>query len=140
MGVILDTSVLIAVEKDRLDIDALISNREDEPFGLSVITVSELLHGVHRAESRKRRLKRQAYVEKVLDLFPIYPFELHAARIYAELWANLMKKGIPIGAHDLIISATAISLGFEVATFDLRDFKKINGLTVQRFSSKSTTI
>lgn len=135
MGVILDTSILIAVERDRLNIDTMISSYENQPVGISVITAAELLHGVHRADSRRRRLKRQAYVEQVIDLFPVYPFELHAARIYAELWASLIMKGTTIGAHDLIIGATAISLGFEVATFDLRDFSKIEGLTVHQFSS-----
>jgi len=135
MGVMLDTSVLIAVERGSLNIDPLISSFEGQPVGISVITAAELLHGVHRADSRRRRLKRQAYVEQVIDLFPVYPFELHAARIYAELWASQIMKGTTIGAHDLIIGATAISLGFEVATYDLRDFGKIEGLTVHQFSS-----
>ena len=135
MGVMLDTSVLIAVERGILNIDHLISSFEGQPVGISVITAAELLHGVHRADSRRRRLKRQAYVEQVIDLFPIYPFELHAARIYAELWASQIMKGTTIGAYDLIIGATAISLGFEVATYDLRDFGKIEGLTFHQFSS-----
>ncbi len=57
MGVVLDTSVLIEAEKQRFEIDKFTENREDEIFGLSVITVAELLHGVHRADSTKRRLK-----------------------------------------------------------------------------------
>lgn len=52
MGVILDTSVLIAAERGIFEVDAFVENREEEPFGLSVITVAELLHGVHRADSR----------------------------------------------------------------------------------------
>ena len=57
MGVVLDTSVLIEAERRRFEIDKFTENREDEIFGLSVITVAELLHGVHRADSTKRRLK-----------------------------------------------------------------------------------
>ncbi len=57
MGVVLDTSVLIEAERQRFEIDKFTENREDEIFGLSVITVAELLHGVHRADSTKRRLK-----------------------------------------------------------------------------------
>lgn len=74
---------------------------------MGVVAVSELLHGVYRAESKERRLRRSAYVEKVIELFPIYPFELAAAGIYAELWAGLKKSGIQIGARDLLIGATA---------------------------------
>ncbi len=133
MGVIFDTSVLIAIERSSLNIESLIEGRETEPFGISAITVSELLHGVHRADSEKRRLKRDAYVEKVIETFPIYPFDLSAARIYAKIWANLVKRGISIGAHDLIIASTAISLGFSVFTSDMRDYGKIKGLTFEKF-------
>src|SRR5437879_18225 len=130
MGVIFDTSVLIALERGALDPDRLVQGRE-EPFGISVISAAELLHGVHRADTQKRRIKRSSYVEKVLELYAIYPFELGAARIYAEVWATLQRKGVRIGAHDLMIAATAISLGWTVATLDLRDYRKIDGLMLE---------
>ncbi len=128
MGVILDTSILIAAERKEFEIDSLTENREEEVFGLSVISVSELLHGVHRANSRTRRLKRSAYVEKIIELFPIFVFEVSTARIYAELWSDLSRRGVRIGAHDLIIGATALSLGFSVATHNKRHFERIEGL------------
>jgi len=131
MGVILDTSVLIALERNLLDMDKLIAHREEESFAISVITASELLHGVYRANIEKRRLKREAFVEKILETFPIYPFDLTVARIYARLWANLVKKGASVGAHDLIIASTAIALGFSVVTFDLRDYRKIEEVTIE---------
>jgi tRNA(fMet)-specific endonuclease VapC len=133
MGIIFDTSILIAIERSSDNIERLVEGREEEPFGISTITVSELLHGVHRADSENRRLKREAYVEKIIETFPIYSFDLSASRIYARIWANLAKKGISIGAHDLIIASTAISLGFSVATSDIRDYGKIKGLKVEQF-------
>jgi predicted nucleic acid-binding protein len=131
MGVIFDTSVLIEAERRKAEIDKLTENREEEIFGISVITVAELLHGLHRADSTKRRLKRSAYVEKIIELFPIYAFETSIARIYAELWSDLSKKGIQIGAHDLIIGSTALSLGFSVATRNMRHFERIEGLKIE---------
>lgn len=131
MGIILDTSVLIEAERREFEIDKFTENREEEIFGLSVITVSELLHGVHRADSAIRRLKRSAYVEKAIELFPIYVFEISIARIYAELWSDLAKKGIQIGTHDLIIGSTALSLGFSVATYNIRHFERIGGLKIE---------
>ena len=134
MGVIFDTSVLIEAERGNLDVAKLARGREKEHFGLSVISVAELLHGVHRADTEKRRLKRSAYVEKVIELFPIYPFEINTARIYSQLWASLMKQGIQIGAHDLIIGSTALALGFSVATFNKRHFDRIEGLELELLS------
>jgi len=133
MGVIFDTSLLIESERRQSEISQFTKGRKEEVFGISVITVAELLHGVHRADSKIRRLKRSAYVEKVIELFPIYNFEISTARIYSELWADLSRKGIQIGAHDLIIGATALSLGFSVATYNLRHFKRIEGLNLETF-------
>jgi len=133
MGVIFDTSVLVALERGSHGLEKLAGGREDEPFGISVVTVSELLHGVHRADTEKRRLKRSAFVEKIIQTFPLYPFDLSAARIYAKIWANLAKKGTVIGAHDLMIASTAIALGYSVVTSDVRDYGKIKEVSVEKF-------
>ena len=77
-------------------------------------------------------MRRAAYVEKILEQFAPYSFDLAAARVYADLWATLQKRGIQIGAHDLMIAATALSVGFSVATLDLRDYRKIEGLTLEQ--------
>ena len=132
MGVIFDTSVLIGLERASSRLDEFILGRKEEPFGISAMTVSELLHGVHRADSEKRRIIRQAFVEKIIEVFPVFPFDLGAARIYAGSWASLAKKGKVVGAHDLIIAATCISLGFSLATLDLRDYNLIEGLNITK--------
>ncbi len=131
---ILDTSVLISLEKSHKSIDDFTAGREAEVFGISVVSVSELLHGVHRADSEGRRVKRESYVERIIELFPVYPFDLAAGRIYARIWANLASRHQSVGAHDLIIAATAISLGFSVVTLNLRDFARIEGLAVEKLA------
>ena len=82
---------------------------------------------------KKRRIARGAFVEKIIQTFPLYPFDLSTARIYAQLWANLAKKGVTIGAHDLMIASTAIALGFSVVTSDVRDYSKIKEVSVEKF-------
>ncbi len=131
MGVILDTSVLIEWERKAASLEAYAAGHPDEPAGLSVITAAELLHGVHRADTAVRRLKRSAYVEQVLSSFPLYHFDLGVGRVYAELWATLERRGIKVSAHDLIIGATAVSRGDTVLTLNRRDFGKIPGLSVE---------
>ena len=131
MGVILDSSEIITLERNRGMVESLIIGREDEPFGISVVTVAELLHGVERADNETRRLRRQAFVEKVIEMLPIFPFDVSAARIYARIWASLVQHGFTVGAHDLIIAATAISLDYTVITSNRRDFEKIEGLRLE---------
>jgi predicted nucleic acid-binding protein len=64
---------------------------------------------------------------------PVISFDLVAARVHARLWARLAAKGIAIGQHDLVIAATAISRGMDVATRDARSFPKIPGLKILRW-------
>jgi predicted nucleic acid-binding protein len=131
VGVIFDSSEIIFLERDRTQVASLVSGREGEPFGISVVTVAELLRGVERADTEARRLKRQSFVEKVMESFPILPFNTTAARIYARIRASLVKKGLTVGAHDLIIAATAISLDYLLITANRRDFDKIEGLKLE---------
>jgi predicted nucleic acid-binding protein len=58
------------------------------------------------------------------------PFDLVSARLHASIWAQLAAKGVNVGAHDLLIGATALAIGRDVATRDKRSFPKIPGLRV----------
>lgn len=96
-----------------------------------MITVSELLHGVHRAKG-VTRLRRQAFVEHLLAAFEPIPVTEAVARVHAELWSRLAARGQTVGAHDLWIGATAVAHGLELATEDGACFRRIPGLTVLR--------
>lgn len=104
----------------------------NEPIALAGITASELLMGVHRADSASRRMRREAFVEGILALVPILPFDLRVARIHAQIGAELMAVGQVIGAHDLIIAATALAHGYAVLTENVRHFQRVPGLVVQQ--------
>ncbi len=130
MGVLIDASVLIAAERGRLDLTPLIAGRPKTPAGIAAVTASELLHGIHRADTPARRYRREVWVESVIAGLSVFPFDLAAARIHARLWAELMAGGVTVGAHDLLVAATALAAGFSVATRDLRSFPRISGLTV----------
>jgi tRNA(fMet)-specific endonuclease VapC len=133
MGMLIDSSVLIAWERDQRDIEAQLAEHADEDVAISAITASELLHGVHRAATPARRSQREAFVEGLLSRLPIISFDLVTSRIHARLSAELAVKGIAVGAHDLIIAATAMARGHVVATRDERSFPKIPGLSLQRW-------
>lgn len=130
MGTLIDSSVLIAAERRKLDIDDALGAHTEEPVGIASITASELLHGVHRAATIAQRQLRESFVERLLAVLPVFPFDLGTARIHAALWAGLASKGASVGSHDLLIGATAIALGYRVATRDRRSFAKIPGLEV----------
>ena len=131
MGLIFDTTEIIHLERNAGRIYELITEAGDEPFGISIITVSELLHGVERATTEAIRVRRQAFIEGILEQFPVMPFDMPAARVHARIWATLAKRGEVIGAHDLIIAATAISLDYAIVTSNTKDFTQLEGLRVR---------
>jgi predicted nucleic acid-binding protein len=130
MGTLIDSSVLIAAERQTLDLEAAMAAHADEPVAIAAITASELLHGVQRAASPAQRQRRETFVERLLAVLPVFPFDLVTARIHASLWASLAAKGASVGPHDLLIAATAIASGYRVATRDRRSFGRIPGLEV----------
>lgn len=118
----MDTDVL--VEAERGSLEALPG---EEDLAISVITVSELLHGVHRA-SGDSWVRRRAFVEHVLAGIEAVPITEPVARVHAEIWADASGRGESVGAHDLWIAATALAYGFGLATRNVRDFVRIPGL------------
>ncbi len=132
MARLIDTSALITLERRRLPIDAIYQIVPAESGAIASITASELLAGIHQAQPSVRRDRREAFVETVLAILPVLPFDLRAARIHARVGAQLLEIGQPIDSNDLLIAATALAHGLPVLTENLRDFERVPGLTVDR--------
>ena len=111
MAILVDTSVIVELERAERPHEQLVERIGDADVAISAITASDLLHGVHRADSAVRRARRERFVEALLSALPVLPFDLEAARVHSRIWADLRQQGESVGAHDLIIAATAISCG-----------------------------
>lgn len=129
MGIILDAGVLIAEERGTFDLPRWLDTHGEDRFALAAITVSELLHGLERA-SGTHRARREAYIGKVLAGCEVLPFTAETAAVHARIWAQVESAGQMIGFHDLIVAATALEHRSPVATFNLRHFAIVPGLTV----------
>ncbi len=80
MGLLIDSSVLVAAERERTHLQTVLAGTEDESVAISVITASEMLHGIQRARTVGQVGRRQQFVSFVLELFPIIPIDLEVAR------------------------------------------------------------
>lgn len=132
MGLMVDTNVFISFEKSGKPIVL----PRLEPSGkiyISAVTASELLMGVHRADSHERKQRRSFFVETVLSEVSVLNFTLGSARIHAELCSYLSKQGKIIGAHDLMIAATACANHLPILTNNVDEFSRVPGLRVIAF-------
>jgi tRNA(fMet)-specific endonuclease VapC len=133
MGILIDSSVLIGFEREGTDLARYVQGREEEEMFLSVVSASELLHGVHRAADRKCRARRLAFVEGLLAALPVLEIDLATARSHAQLWSDLARRGSMIGVHDSWLAATCLAHGLHLATRNLREFKRVPGLDVEEW-------
>jgi tRNA(fMet)-specific endonuclease VapC len=134
MAVLIDASILIEYERGRLNLERHLAQRQQEEFFLSVVTASELLHGVHRAVRPEVRTKRSAFVEALLERFPLLPIDLATARAHAQVWAELAAAGTMIGPNDLWLAATGLAHGLTMVTANVREFTRVPGLRVEAWA------
>jgi len=136
MGLILDSSVVIASERRGENVERLIERvvtvAGDQEAALSAIGLTELIHGLYRAKTPAMRLHRQSFLDELLTDLTVYPYTKETAMLAGKLDGEQQSKGVVIPFGDLLIGATALSLGFSVLTANLRHFQKIPGLSVMQ--------
>ena len=129
MAIILDADVIISGERGTFDLEAWLESRPDELFEVAAITVAELWHGIERGTGADR-IARQRYLDAFLRVTPVISYTERTAYEHARIWAELEAAGKPIGSYDLIVAATALERGSQVATFNKKHFSRIRRLSV----------
>lgn len=129
MAIILDADVVIRGEKGTFNLKEWVASRPEDRFALAAITVAELWHGVERATGA-HKLARRRYLTAITESLPILPYTEQTAYEHARVWAALEAAGKMIGAHDLIVAATALERHDSIATFNVRHFGSVPGLNL----------
>lgn len=134
MGLILDSSVVIAAERRGDTVEQLITwvigATGDQDAALSAIGLTELIHGIYRAQTMEIRRRREAFLNELLVDLTVYPYTKETALLAGKIDGEQQSRGVVIPFSDLLIGATALGLSFQVATSNLRDFQRIPGLSV----------
>jgi tRNA(fMet)-specific endonuclease VapC len=126
---LLDTNVIADLVRNPFGKGAARIQLDGERTGLSLITVAEILYGLRRNPS----LRRTEWVLRSLELFQTFAWDTPADRHYAELRAELERRGTPIGGNDMLIAAHALALGCTLVTANEREFRRVPGLRVENW-------
>jgi tRNA(fMet)-specific endonuclease VapC len=134
MGLILDSSVIIAAERrgDTVEqfIERVVNATGDQEAALSAVGLTELIHGLYRAKTPAIRLRRESFLNELLADLAVYPYTKETAMLAGKLDGEQQSKGVVIPFGDLLVGATALSLGYSVLTINFRDFHRIPGLSI----------
>lgn len=134
MGVILDSSVLIAGERRGESVREILNRvrlaQGDVECALSVVTIVELTHGIYRAKSSADRDRRRSFSEELRRDMIVHAVTVEIAELAGRIEGEQGAIGISIAFEDLLIGATALHFGFGVLTQNVRHFQVIPGLPV----------
>lgn len=100
---------------------------------MSAVTFAELTYGVQASASTKRK-QNQAVLDSLALHLAVLDWPQDAALHYAEIRADLKKRGAQLGAADLMIAAHARTLGAIVVTNNVKDFGRVKALQVENWT------
>ena len=132
MGIVLDSSVAIASERRGDNVAKLLklifAATGDQEAVLSAIGLTELVHGIYRAQTPEIRARRELFIHELLVNVEVYAFTQETALLAGKIDGEQQARGITVPFSDLLIGATALLHGYSVLTVNVRDFRKIPAL------------
>lgn len=137
MGLILDSSLLIAAERKgsnaRQALSDIAQRAAGEDIALSVVTLMELAHGAARADTAERKAMRRRFLNELIAAVPVHAVTVSMALRAGQIDGENTAKGIRLALSDLLIGVTALELGYRVATGNQRHFQMVPGLGIVSF-------
>ncbi len=134
LGLILDSSVIIAAERKKQTVEELLTFVAqmwgEVEIAISAVTLAELVHGVVRANKVEIRNHRRAFIDELKKHVPVHPVTDRTAEIAGQIGGEQAARGVTLPTDDLLIGASAIEQGYAVATLNTRHFQNIPGLLV----------
>ena len=130
MGLVIDTSALVDLERRGPDWDITGSPLSDEPAVIAAIVYAEVMVGVRLADTAARARQRKARLDALVSHCTIVEFNRAIAERWSEIFAQLSQDGKVIPSNDIAVAATALDLGFGVLVgrADEKHFRRVAGL------------
>jgi tRNA(fMet)-specific endonuclease VapC len=113
---ILDTGVIIAIKRGKID-DAEVYSADDD-IAVAAVTIAELIHGAKLAPDPARRAEWTQHATDVARTLRVLPYTTETAIRHGELLAATRLAGAQRGPLDLVIAAHAAESGRLIITRD----------------------
>ena len=90
----------------------------------------ELRYGAEKSGNRERTMDK---LSKFVSEIEIVPFDEQAAELAGKIRADLEQTGQVISGNDIIIAATALANNATLVTNNLREFERIDRLSIKNW-------
>ena len=128
---LIDTDILIYSLKGQSEVMGHLQRTATAPKALSVISYGELLYGARKSARPDENLARVRRLGEVLPVIDVSPAVMEA---FGSLKARLEQDGRRLDDFDLVIAATAITIGYRLVTNNERQFARIDGLHLENWA------
>jgi predicted nucleic acid-binding protein len=137
MGLVLDSSVVIAAERRGDTVLAMLKQivavTGDQRAVLSSIGLTELVHGIYRAQTPQARNRRDSFIRELLSDVEVFAYTRETALLAGRIDGEQQARGVVVPFTDLLIGAAALEVGYSLLTVNTRHFQLIPGLSVVQF-------
>lgn len=123
---LIDSDILIALERGKTSIQDKMNSCGIDKCIISEISLAELYVGVYKKRRHTEELFLQ-FLEKNITIVPISP----AIKLFARLRAQLENLGYSLDKMDLFIAATALAGDHTLVTHNTKHFSRIPGLIIE---------
>ncbi len=130
---LIDTDILIYSLKGDPVVVGHLNRSSVSPKAISVVSYGELIYGAHKSARPNENLARVRRLGEILPVIDISPAIMEA---FGSLKAQLEESGNRLDDFDLVIAATAITIGYRLVTNNEKHFSRIEGLEIENWARK----
>lgn len=125
---VLDTNTLIFFFKGQGRVSEILLSKAPKQLFIPAIVLYELEVGIAKSSYPERRIRQ---LDALLGATNLLPFGHAQAKEASKIRSTLENKGQPIGPYDVLIAASAMAQGATLVTNNLKEFKRVDGLSVE---------
>jgi tRNA(fMet)-specific endonuclease VapC len=129
MGYLLDADTVSFLVRRVPRVLERLARAHPSSIAISVVTLMEVESGLIRQPEKRPRV--EAFIDLLLSQARVLPFLEEDARAAAQCRGALDASGKPIGAYDVLIAGTAVARGLTVVSGNVREYRRIAGLSVE---------
>ena len=129
---LLDTDTLIYSLKGHQNVVDNLRIYADAPKAISVISYGELVFCAEKSEQIANNL---AKVHRLREVFPVIDLSCSIMDTFGNIKAEVDRKGKTVDDFDLLIGATALTLGYCVVSNNEKHIKMISGLKMVNWTN-----